>query len=881
MVLETITERGVLSVTNSGEFSPANSTPYIKTSGNVTTATLSTADIGTAGTVGKVIELLSGKGAGQKRIISDVTGNEITVSKDWNIIPDSTTAFIIHSNSGQCQIQNQDNAINTIKLASDDSASPRFYDYCYVKLVKGSGKGQLYEILSYDETEKIITIDGRHNISPNSSTYYIIYGESGSCISATSTTATLDNMTSVVSEKHYIEIMEGTGQGQIKMITSADSKTGIISVSEWDIVPDATSIYNIFGGWGSSNYENILRHSVITITSDINISGGESAIIVLESAMDTAGANSIQNITELSYYVPTVSHSITVSTQFFRLRFVSMGTSLTGRVQTIINSYKTNKLNYKIEGNITDHSGCDLSRSIIAGKTVGGEYTNIHADKTGNIWTSIKSPIDGFGSVITTQPRQYTELMFLNNLINVASVVIENSGGNITTANNICSVATASDNSSVSIYTLKRMRYNPGLAVMVRFTAMFSEPTATGEQIIGYGDCCDGFFFGYNGLNFGILHRRGGKCEIRRLTITAGASGSENINITLDDVKSPDIAILDTDNTFQIARKIVMSGVFASMGWNVYEEGNSVLFVSREAAPLAGTYSIATTATASFTTVQTGAVPTEIWTYQPDWNKDTCLNINDMPYINFQRGNVFEIGIQWLGFGNITFKIENPRTGYFSEVHQLKYSNEHILTSLENPNLPLYVHVMKSTGANVWVKTPSMGMFIMGDHNRTMGGRLGISSHHYTGDKTLTAGTYYNLITLRNMTIFNGNRNYNEIFALALSLCFGAGPTIKRGGIFTFFANVLLDNSAGLTWTKRNVYVSTVEYSKDIVEFSGGSELLSIPVSVNDGYSMPITDLEFVVIPNVIVTLAFKPFETLTTGDSGADITFSVSWIQR
>jgi hypothetical protein len=43
---------------------------------------------------------------------------------------------------------------------------------------------------------------------------------------------------------------------------------------------------------------------------------------------------------------------------------------------------------------------------------------------------------------------------------------------------------------------------------LVRFTAVFTNGVANSRQLIGVGDSVDGFFFGFNGTAFGILHRR-------------------------------------------------------------------------------------------------------------------------------------------------------------------------------------------------------------------------------------------------------------------------------------------------------------------------------------------------------------------------------------
>ena len=132
------------------------------------------------------------------------------------------------------------------------------------------------------------------------------------------------------------------------------------------------------------------------------------------------------------------------------------------------------------------------------------------------------------------------------------------------------------------------------------------------------------------------------------------------------------------------------------------------------------------------------------------------------------------------------------------------------------------------------------------------------------------------------MYVFNNEINFSEVYAMAMSMTLNTGVDITRGGIFTFFSSALLNNSTALTWTKRNSAISTIEYCKDVVTFTGGSELLSVPLPQNEVVSMPIIDLDFYFPPLGVITLGFKPFQNYTTtAASAADISFSVSWIQR
>jgi len=56
----------------------------------------------------------------------------------------------------------------------------------------------------------------------------------------------------------------------------------------------------------------------------------------------------------------------------------------------------------------------------------------------------------------------------------------------------------------------KTAKYRAGQGMVARFTGVFATGTANNTQIVGVGSSADGYFFGYNGTTFGILHRNSG-----------------------------------------------------------------------------------------------------------------------------------------------------------------------------------------------------------------------------------------------------------------------------------------------------------------------------------------------------------------------------------
>jgi hypothetical protein len=85
---------------------------------------------------------------------------------------------------------------------------------------------------------------------------------------------------------------------------------------------------------------------------------------------------------------------------------------------------------------------------------------------------------------------------------------------------------------------------------------------------------------------------------------------------------------------------------------------------------------------------------------------------------DWTKGNVFEIGIQYLGFGAITFKVESSPQGNnaeFVNVHTLNLPNTLTAPTFTNPSFP-FTMAAYSAGSttNVGVKSASVAGFIEG-----------------------------------------------------------------------------------------------------------------------------------------------------------------------
>jgi hypothetical protein len=169
----------------------------------------------------------------------------------------------------------------------------------------------------------------------------------------------------------------------------------------------------------------------------------------------------------------------------------------------------------------------------------------------------------------------------------------------------------------------------------------------------------------------------------------------------------------------------------------------------------------------------------------------------------------------FLGYGNITFFVEDQDSSRFILMHTIKYTNSSTEIQVSNPNLDFMAKVVNSGNTtNKTLYVGSIGVFSSGE-------RLFISNPKWATDNVKTGVTAEtNLFTLRNATTFNGVRNKGLIRPNTISIgsaSAGGTPTscVLRfrldgtvGGVpaFTPINGSTADN--GVTITNGNSFTS-------------------------------------------------------------------------
>lgn len=335
-------------------------------------------------------------------------------------------------------------------------------------------------------------------------------------------------------------------------------------------------------------------------------------------------------------------------------------------------------------------------------------------DTTAGITTPDGTPLTSFGEVSISELTPTAQGDFIYGINNVMFASGTFAGGSVSGSDGFGIVKSGtSTTGSATLHLRRNLKYRPGMGSLMRATCLFDTPVANNNQFLGLGNIQSGYYFGYVGTNFGIIHEETAQPEIRKLTVTTG-SGTTSVTITLNGV-SVSVPVTGNNDTSQTSYQLAQydySGVGA--GWKADVVDSVVYFVSARSAPYTGSYSFAS---GTFTTVQTGQVPTRTFISQSAWNIDRLDGgISGGPnpsgmILDPQKGNVYQVGFQYLGFGNAFFAVENSQLGRMAPVHIIRNTNARTTAVLKNPQVAGRLS-SENSGSTTSVQPKSLSMAI-------------------------------------------------------------------------------------------------------------------------------------------------------------------------
>ena len=489
-----------------------------------------------------------------------------------------------------------------------------------------------------------------------------------------------------------------------------------------------------------------------------------------------------------------------------------------------------------------------------AKQPVRADFGNLDQMAFGELKVGAISPLMQISFPYTIVPEDYV-------------VIRNNKSGDVGSEAGLLSVSSGADaNSSSEVLSRQLCRYRPGQGVMTRQAGTFSPGVEGNTQFIGIGTAEDGYFFGYNGSTFGVLHRRAGAVEARTLTITTKSSTAENITITLNgDVKL--VPVTNGAEATVTANEIAAADYSdTGQGWTAYVAGNKVTFISWRVGSKAGVYSLsAATAVGTFSQGIEGTTAEEVFIPQSDWNLDKLDGTGESGMTLIPTfGNVYQIAFQWLGFGNSAFYIEDTATGRFVEVHRIHWTNTTTVPVILNPTLPLYISsINTSNTTDVVAKTSSMMAAIQGT--------ILPGGHPHGANNTKTATTTeVPIISIRNKIIYGNDLNRADLQLQIVSTC---AANKDAEGIINFYENAI---TTGDTWVDVKADHSFAEVSKTATSFTGGNLVFSIPFGSagQETLLIPINLTIGVINPGDTITATIKHTGVVS------DITVSLNWIE-
>lgn len=461
-------------------------------------------------------------------------------------------------------------------------------------------------------------------------------------------------------------------------------------------------------------------------------------------------------------------HRMVVERPWFRVRLVNGGSAQSYlRLTTMGDDFNIRTVG--LESELTGDEDAMTVRAIQYGKSDGGVYLPVPVTSEGHLEIAVHEPRLPFGSIHTERLNpafQTTATYGLNTATTLSTI---NASGTVAVADSafVCTPGTTIYGAG-SLQSRRRLTYRPGQGIVGRFTASYSARVANSYAVVGMGHPEDGIYLGYspNSSEWGILYTRHGAREIRTLTVTTASSHSENAVVTLNSVAF-NIAVTNSGNATQTAWELAQ-GTYT--GWKAEQVGTTVIFVSDSVGAKNGTYSITGTSVAgTFAQNKAGAAVTESFVPQSSFNLDTLDGNGPSGLVlDPTKLNVFQLGIQYLGAGALTFQIEHALAGNnptWVTFHNIVLPNTLTIPSFGNPSFPFTMSAYSyGSTTDFSVKCASFGGFTEGDRYFT-----GQRVSYYGQKSSVDAAAYYPLFTVRNSRSYGGRANQTVIHAITIT----------------------------------------------------------------------------------------------------------------
>ena len=477
-----------------------------------------------------------------------------------------------------------------------------------------------------------------------------------------------------------------------------------------------------------------------------------------------------------------------------------------------------------------------------------------------------------FGETTVAQLSPIIQLQFPYLINSNNTIQFKNGSGDINNNNSQANLISGTTQfSDAALASNKFVTYQPGQGVLSRFTAGFTTGNSSigTFQQIGLGNQEDGFFFSYTDNDMNILIRRGGLRTQYSLKITTGATSGGNITLTLNGSSQTIPVTASGINTN--AEEI---GNFDFPSYNNSSNGDTVNIIAERTGPQNGVFSFSAGTTGMVVDTNNpilqvaGVTETTTTINRANWSEDKCDGTETIPLIDWSKGNVFQIKYQWLGYGFVSFYVEDPDTSNLTLVNQYKYPNTSIIPSIANPSLQFLANVANaSTTNNISMFLGSVGCFIEGAYPN-LGSIFGSNVARFYSQSVPNTGLR-NIVSLRSPPHFKGisNRAVCLITKITVTASTEANLEILRNATL----------SGDTSWTSEGTDV-LLESSQSVSVVTGGDLVYADRAEKQDRFIIEPTKIENYIIeifPGNVITIAGK-----STAGGNSSISLAVNWIE-
>ena len=481
-----------------------------------------------------------------------------------------------------------------------------------------------------------------------------------------------------------------------------------------------------------------------------------------------------------------------------------------------------------------------------------------------------------FGEILVAENYPIFTMDFLYGIVKDRTIENKHNGGTVSAASSMGCVTTGNTSGALAALTTQRnLIYRPGQGAICRFTAKFDEPTAASTQLAGLSNGQDGLMVGYlGGTAFSVLHQHHGKFPIWQIDVDTASSNTEDVTVAFGSGNTVDVGVTNTGNANETANELALisSSSVGGANWEFHAVSSTVYVIRTRASQYSGIPTTSGTSLAASTEiVVTGAAPTNDIIRQSDFNKDKLVPAsNRQQDFDPTKLNVYQIGFQYLGGGNIEFRVEDPGTGDLEPFHTIEYAGNNSAPSLGNPSLPFSLAVNAlAANQDVTAKTASVGMYSQGPRT--------LITNRFAVDNivnNVSAAALKNIVSIKGGPTFLNKLNLAEAILHRLTMS-GEASTAKLV-LVEMWVDTNVGTDAVWQWVDKERSCMLVDYNA--TTFSGGHMI--------DSFALPRSYATEIDLTDSIGELYLKRGETITiaaTIDSGgtSDVACGISWLEN